>query len=302
MLDMGFEPAIAALAARLRGDRQTLLFSATYPPGVRGISQRFQRQPVEVAVDTEHAEGDIEQLFIEVDTPRKVDAIARLLAERRPESAIVFCNTRRDTQDLANQLEQRGYSVLALHGDLEQRERDEVLVRFANRSCVVLVATDVAARGLDIPDLPLVVSYDLASDADTHTHRIGRTGRAGQKGQVLNLVSPKETNRVVAIEEASGRKAQWQRIDLSGRIAPSPLQAAMVTLVVDGGRKEKIRPGDILGALTGSAGLPGDAVGRIDTFETRSYVAIRRESSQKALERLRTGKIKGRSVRVRPLT
>ena len=301
MLDMGFEAAITGIASQSPKARQTLLFSATYPEEIRGISTRFQREPVSVSVDTEHAEDDIQQLFYEVDTPRKLDALSQLLAQHRPESAVIFCNTKRDAQDVADQLAQRGTSVLALHGDLEQRDRDEVLVRFANRSCAVLVATDVAARGLDIKDLSAVISYELASDADTHTHRIGRTGRAGQKGLALALVAPKEIGRIAKIEEKLGTTVKWVRIDLSDRSAKEPVKAAMSTLVVDGGRKDKVRPGDILGALTGTAGLPGDAVGKIDTFDTRTYVAIRRDLAKLALERLRTGKIKGRTLRIRTL-
>jgi len=165
----------------------------------------------------------------------------------------------------------------------------------------VLVATDVAARGLDIKELPAVVSFELPSDPDVHVHRIGRTGRAGQKGIALNLVAPREIGRLPAIETRLGISARWVRIDLSNRNAGKPIQAAMSTLVVDGGRKDKVRPGDILGALTGDAGLPADAVGKIDTFDTRTYVAIRRNLAAKALERLRAGRIKGRNIRVRTL-
>lgn len=299
MLDMGFEAAIAGIIGQAPKSRQTLLFSATYPEEIRAISVKFQREPVTISVDTAHAEDEIEQRFYEVDTPRKVDALAHLLAEQQPEAAVVFCNTKRDVQDVADQLAQRGFSVLALHGDLEQRDRDEVLVRFANRSCAVLVATDVAARGLDIKELPAVVSYELPTDPDVHVHRIGRTGRAGQSGLALALVAPREIGRLPAIETRLGISARWQRIDLSNRSAGKPLQAAMATLIVDGGRKDKIRPGDILGALTGEAGLPGEAVGKIDTFDTRTYVAIQRGLANRALERLRAGRIKGRNIRVR---
>ncbi len=301
MLDMGFEAAIAGIIGQSPKDRQTLLFSATYPEEIRAISAKFQRDPATVTVDTSHVEAEIEQSFFEVDVPRKIDALTQLLSEHRPEAAVVFCNTKRDVQDVADQLAQRGFSVLALHGDLEQRDRDEVLVRFANRSCAVLVATDVAARGLDIKELPAVVSFELPSDPDVHVHRIGRTGRAGQKGIALNLVAPREIGRLPAIETRLGISARWVRIDLSNRNAGKPIQAAMSTLVVDGGRKDKVRPGDILGALTGDAGLPADAVGKIDTFDTRTYVAIRRNLAAKALERLRAGRIKGRNIRVRTL-
>ena len=299
MLDMGFAEAIADVVRQTPKNRQTLLFSATYPDEIRAISKKVQRTPVEVTVQSTLGSDEIEQFFYEVEPARKIDALALLLAERKPESALVFCNTKRDTQDVAEQLAQRGFSVLALNGDLEQRDRDEVLVRFANRSCSVLVATDVAARGLDIKDLPLVVSFELPSDPDVHVHRIGRTGRAGQKGVALSLCSAREIGRVPAIEQAQGGIVTWGRLNLSMTHRLAPPEATMVTLIIDGGRQDKLRPGDIVGALTGDAGLPPDAVGKIDTFATRTYVAIRRNQANRALEKLRAGKIKGRTFRVR---
>jgi ATP-independent RNA helicase DbpA len=235
-----------------------------------------------------------------VDPERKPDALANLLLQHRPESAVVFCNTKIDTEEVANQLRQRGFSVLALQGDLDQRERDEVLLRFSNRSCSVLVATDVAARGLDIKDLPTVINYELPKDPDIYLHRIGRTGRAGRKGLALSLVSGRETSRVSPIENQLGIKAHWDKVRHSGK-SEKPFGPARVTLRIDGGRKDKLRPGDILGALTGEAGLVAAAVGKIDIFDTRSYVAIDRRQVGQALERLSKGKIKNRNFRVRSL-
>jgi ATP-independent RNA helicase DbpA len=300
MLDMGFEESIAAIVKLVPKKRQTLLFSATWPEPIRAISGRVQRDPVAVTVETTLADDAIEQVFFEVEPARKVDALAQLLATHRPEAALVFCNTKRDVDAVGEQLGERGYATLALHGDMEQRDRDEVLVRFANRSCSVLVATDVAARGLDIKELPAVVSYELPTDADAHVHRIGRTGRAGNSGLALHLVASRETGRVAMIETASGIQARWGRVDLSQRM-PKPSPPAMVTLVIDGGRQDKLRPGDVVGALTGEAGLGADAIGKIDTFATRSYVAVHRDQAGRALDRLRAGGIKGRSFRVRRL-
>ena len=300
MLDMGFEEDIAAILKQAPKKRQTLLFSATWPDSIRAISKSFQRDPVAVTIETTHADTAIEQHFFEVESPRKIDALVLLLATHKPEAALVFCNTRRDVDDVAEQLSQRGHVALALHGDMEQRDRDEVLLRFANRSCSVLVATDVAARGLDIKELPAVVSFELPTDADAHVHRIGRTGRAGNSGLALNLVASRETGRVAMIETALGISAKWGRVDLSQRM-PKPPPPAMATLAIDGGRQDKLRPGDIVGALTGEAGLTADAIGKIDTFATRSYVAVQRDQAARALERLRAGRIKGRSFRVRRL-
>jgi ATP-dependent RNA helicase DbpA len=301
MLDMGFEEAIDDIVKRISKHHQTLLFSATYPDDIRTMSGRVQRDPVTVTADEAHAVPTIEQRLVEVEPAQKADVLARILSHEKPEAMLVFCNMRKDTESLAAELDRRGFSALALHGDLEQRDRDEVLVRFANHSCSILVATDVAARGLDIAALPLVVSYDVAHDVDTHTHRIGRTGRAGANGMAITLASSRDMGKIAAIEERLG-----------GPIARHPARAQpegrkvlnlapMKTLVIDGGRKDKMRPGDILGALTGDAGLDGKDIGKIDVFATRAYVAIRRDLANRALERLRAGKIKGRTFRVRPL-
>ena len=298
MLDMGFEPAITDILKKMPKQRQTLLFSATYPDAIRAISKKFQRDPVAVTVQAVVGEDAIEQVFYEVDAARKLDALVALLLERKPESALVFCNTRKDVAEVADALWKRGFGALALHGELEQRERDETLVRFANRSCSVLVATDVAARGLDIKELPLVISFELPTDTDAHVHRIGRTGRAGQKGHALHLVAAREINRAGMIETQQGKPLRWGKL-VSASGAPSPAQ--WITLAIDGGRQDKLRPGDILGALTGDAGLPGDAVGKIDIFATRAYVAVRREQVDNATNRLRAKGIKARNFRVRRL-
>ena len=302
MLDMGFAEAIDDIIGRIAKHHQTLLFSATYPDEIRAVSQRVQKDPVVVTVDAPSEQKPaIEQQFIEVDPAQKLDALAQLLAGERGEHALVFCNMRRDVDAVAQELDRRGFSALALHGDMEQRDRDEVLVRFANRSCAVLVATDVAARGLDIVALPLVLSYDVAHDPDTHTHRIGRTGRAGQTGLAITLCTSRERPKAANIEELNGAPLPWRALKIAPPRGKTLHLAPMKTLVIDAGRQDKLRPGDILGALTGDAGLDAKDIGKIDVFATRAYVAISRALANKALERLRAGRIKGRNFRVRPL-
>jgi ATP-independent RNA helicase DbpA len=302
MLDMGFTEAIDDIIGRIAKHHQTLLFSATYPDEIRAVSQRVQKNPVEVTVDAPVDEQPaIEQRFHEVEPAQKPDALAQLLSGAHAEHALVFCNMRREVDAVAQELDRRGFSALALHGDMEQRDRDEVLVRFANRSCAVLVATDVAARGLDIVALPLVVSYDIAHDPETHTHRIGRTGRAGQTGQAITLCTPRERPKAANIEELNGTPLPWRPLKVAPSRGKTLHLAPMKTLVIDAGRQDKLRPGDILGALTGDAGLDAKDIGKIDVFATRAYVAISRALANKALERLRAGKIKGRNFRVRPL-
>ncbi len=300
MLDMGFGDDIKAITTELPRKRQTLLFSATYTDAVREISRQFQRDALDVSVMATLSAEEVEQLFFEVSETQKFDTLTGLLVQHRPESALVFCNTRHAVRELATRLTERGHSVLALHGDLDQRDREEVLLRFANRSCAVLVATDVAARGLDIKDMPVVINYDMALTADIHLHRIGRTGRAGGKGIAWTLCTPYERHRTAAIEERQDTPLSWQT-PAPASPTQKPLTAGMVTLIIDGGRQDKVRPGDLLGALTGDAGLTADAIGKIDIYATRAYVAINRRSADHALRALSAGKIKGRRFRVRKL-
>ena len=301
MLDMGFSEAIDDIVGRIAKHHQTLLFSATYAEEIRQVSKRVQRDPVEVTIETPHEETTIEQRFHEVEPAQKLDALAQLLGKEHAQHALVFCNMRKDVDAVAEELDKRGFSALALHGDMEQRDRDEVLVQFANRSCSVLVATDVAARGLDIAALPLVVSFDIAHDPDTHTHRVGRTGRAGEEGLAVTLVTPRERPKAINIEEQLGQPLPWHPLKVAPSRGKQLNLAPMKTLVIDAGRQDKLRPGDILGALTGDAGLDAKDIGKIDVFATRAYVAIRRDLANKAQERLRAGKIKGRNFRVRSL-
>jgi ATP-independent RNA helicase DbpA len=301
MLDMGFDEPIRALVKRTPKDRQALLFSATFPDAIRLLATAMLRDPLEASVDGDMHAPRIDAHFFEADPARRAPQLAALLLQFRPDSAVVFCNTRRDADDVAGSLAHYGFSALALHGDLEQRDREEVLVRFANRSCNVLVASDVAARGLDIEDIGAVVNFELPTDADTYLHRIGRTGRAGRDGLALSLVAPGERNRAALIEQRQGTPIRYDRIDpLDGKPRGVP-QAAMATLRIDAGRTDKLRPGDIVGALTGDAGLAKEVIGKIDVFATRSYVAIARPEARHALERLRAGKIKGRRFRIHGL-
>jgi len=295
---MGFEEAIREIVGKTPPSRQSLLFSATYPEPIRAMARSTLRDPVEITIEGKVEQPTIEQLFFETEFERKPAALASLLLQRRPESSVVFCNTRRDTEALVEALEAFGISALALHGDIEQRDRDETLIRFANRSCSVLVASDVAARGLDIKELAAVINYELPSDPDIYLHRIGRTARAGQTGVAISLATPREMPRAMALEKHLGVTLRWEKLPALAAGKHDGLPAAMSTLRIDGGRSDKMRPGDILGALTGDAGLPADAIGKIDVFATRSYVAIRRALADKALNRLRAGKIKGRSFRV----
>ncbi|CAJ0783021.1 ATP-dependent RNA helicase DbpA [Ralstonia condita] len=299
MLDMGFFDDIATVVRQCPPDRQTLLFSATYPEGIAKLSQRFLRNPKEVKLEERHDDSKIRQRFYEVTDSQRLHAVELLLKHYRPVSTLAFCNTKQQCRDLLDVLRAQGIHALALHGELEQRERDQVLIQFANRSCSVLVATDVAARGLDITQLEAVINVDVTPDPEVYVHRIGRTGRADENGWALSLASMDEMGRVGNIEEAMGREVEWHKLDELDTGNDAPLLPPMETLQILGGRKEKIRPGDVLGALTGDAGFRGDQIGKINVTEFSTYVAVERGIARDALRKLNAGTMKGKKVRVR---
>jgi ATP-dependent RNA helicase DbpA len=301
MLDMGFFEDIASVIKQCPKTRQTLLFSATYPDGIVKLSQQFMRAPKEVKLLAQHSSSKIRQRFYEVKDSERLHAVSLLLNHYRPVSTLAFCNTKQQCRDLVDVLRAQGFSALELHGDLDQRDRDQVLVQFANRSCSVLVATDVAARGLDIAQLEAVINVDISYELETHTHRIGRTGRVDEAGWALSLVSMDEMGRIGNIEKAQGFTSQWQALSELTATGSGPLVPPMVTLQILGGRKEKIRAGDVLGALTKDAGYASSQVGKINVNEFATYVAVDRKIGQQAAAKLNAGSIKGKSVKVRLL-
>ncbi len=302
MLEMGFQEALDEIIDAAPSDRQTLLFSATYPTQIKSIAGRIMQDPVVVKVSSTHDSSSIRQHFFKVETnEERMTALRLLLAHHQPESTVVFCNTKREAQEVADELNYHGVSAIALHGDLEQRERDQTLVRFANKSASVLVATDVAARGLDIDALDAVVNYQLARDTEVHVHRIGRTGRAGGKGVACSFFSDKEHYKVLLLEEYLEQTIEGEALPPSHLLDQPAQEPSMVTLQIGGGKKQKVRPGDILGALTGESGIAGSQVGKINVFDFCAYVAVQRDVARTALKKLERGKLKGRSFRVRQI-
>jgi len=299
MLDMGFEDEINAIVKQLPKTRQTLLFSATFPDAIASLSRGMQCEPVRVTVAAAADDIAIEQHFYEVDPAQRLNAVTTLLAHYRPESTVIFCNTKIDCKAVTEQLNAKGFASFELHGDLEQKDRDLALVKFANKSITILVATDVAARGIDVKDLGAVVNFELPHDAEIYVHRIGRTGRAGQKGLALSLVAPREVFRLKGVEDYQKAPAPLEDIGKLKAGNPESRAAMMVTLCIDGGRKDKVRAGDILGALTGEAGMHASEIGKIDIADNWAYVAIRKDCAGRALNRLRNGQIKGRKFKVR---
>jgi ATP-independent RNA helicase DbpA len=302
MLDIGFMDDIKAIVSACPQQRQTLLFSATYPAEIKKLSQQFMQNPQEILIETASTEYDIEQFFYKVNSQaNKFSLLKTLLFHYKPSSTLIFCNTKQQTTELSDRLTNAGFSSLALNGDMEQVDRDQVIVRFANQSCSMLVATDVAARGLDIKELPAVINYDLAFEHDTHIHRIGRTGRAGHKGLALSLTTPADAQRIYTIEEKLVSSLKWSNADKLTANDAAIFLPEMVTVHLDAGRKDKIRPGDILGALTKDAGLTSDAIGKIDIAVACSYVAIHKNQCERAYQYFQNGKLKGRKVNLKKL-
>ena len=302
MLDMGFFEDIQTVAKQCPKERQTLLFSATYPEGIDKLAQQFMRDPVRIEVAPRTTGAQTEQRFYEVTRANRYETVALLLNHFRPISTLAFCNTKQQCKELVDLLQQQGFSAMALHGELEQRDRDQVLAQFANRSCSVLVATDVASRGLDIAQLEAVINVTITPDPEVHVHRIGRTGRAGETGLALSLASMDEMGSVGKIEQYLKQESVWFPRDGLTPSGSGPLLPPMVTLQLLGGRKEKIRPGDVLGALTGpDGGYTREQIGKINVTEFTTFVAVERSIAKEAMRKLNAGKVKGKSVRVRLL-
>jgi ATP-independent RNA helicase DbpA len=301
MLDMGFQASLEAIVDETPASRQTLLFSATFSDAVRPVAAALMRDPVTVEVAETHDAGSIHERVYRVadGDEARLEALCRLLLHFRPGSSVVFCNTKRETDEVAQALGAEGFSALALHGDLEQADRDRLLVLFANRSASILVATDVAARGLDIAELDAVFNYQIARELEVHVHRVGRTGRAGSAGIACTLVGEGEEYRLERLADFLGEPLEEAPLPPRSVLSREPLVPPMATLQLGSGKKQKVRPGDILGALTGEAGLAGDQVGKIKVLANSAFVAVRREVADVALARLLNGRIKGRRVRAR---
>ena len=296
MIDMGFYDEMSHIVSQCPRQRQTLLFSATYPDSIGKDATLFVQDAVHVKVESQVSANQIASHFYEVAESDRFDAVVNLLNHFRPSSALVFCNTKANSDALTYYLRSLGFSALVLHGDLDQRDRDEVLIQFANHSCTVLVATDVAARGLDIAQLPLVLNVELPHQVDVYVHRIGRTGRIDQTGIALTLFDA---------DDNAFMQALTQRF---GPITPEPLpssnhavtvqSAPMRTLVIVGGKRDKLRPGDILGALTGDAGLSKEQVGKINVGMVVTHVALARDVADRAVQRLKQSGIKAKRFKM----
>jgi len=303
MLEMGFEQSLDFIIEQCPQQRQNLLFSATFPEKIELLAKHVMSKPEKIVVESKHDNSSISQEFFEVENnEQRADAVHRLLLKYQPLSAVVFCNTKAECQSLSETLKQKGFDCAALHGDLDQKDRDRTLVRFANKSLTILLATDVAARGIDVDHVELVINYHIAHDPEVHVHRIGRTGRAGNTGKACSLMSYKESHKVIALEEYLSLTIEPKALPDDSVYTNRAPQAPMVTIQIDGGKKSKLRPGDILGALTANNAIKGSQIGKIKVTAMTSFVAVERKVAKLALTTISDGKMKGRSFRARKLS
>lgn len=302
MLEMGFATELKIILKSLPPERQTVLFSATFPETISGLSKKYQRNAIHLTIEDEE-KNDIAQLAFESDPKDRIQTLTRCLQQYPLDSTLVFVNMKSTANEICKHLQDLGAIVDTLHGDLDQREREKVMTTFANKSTRILVATDIAARGLDIENLDLVINYDLPHDSETYLHRIGRTGRAGAKGVAITIVNPRDTVELVPFEEITGEKFERPTLGFKNQygLVPELKIPLMNTLLISAGRKDKLRAGDILGALTKDAGLKSDNIGKIDIKDNHAYVAISFAFAQQAFEHLKAGRIKGKRYPVRLL-
>ena len=366
MLRMGFIDDVEWILGQMPAERQTALFSATMPPPIKKIAERHLRDPERIEVErTALTLPAIEQRYLNVTERQKLDALTRVLEVEAPEAALVFVRTKTSAADVGERLQARGYAAEAMHGDMTQAAREQTIRRLRGGQLEIVVATDVAARGLDVERITHVVNYDVPHDAESYVHRIGRTGRAGRAGTAILFVTPRETRLLRLIERFTGHKIAPMRMpsaaDVAARRAslfkqrlreaaaddglepyltlveelaeegmdvaeiaaaaarlaragqpleveaePSPVPAAtdggMVRLFIDAGRNAGVRPADIVGAIAGETGLPGQAIGAIDLYDRFAFVEVPAESADQVLTGMRHVKIRNRPVKVKLAT
>lgn len=304
MLDMGFEEDLKAIVSELPPGRQTILFSATFPASITALSSAMQVDPVVVRVSAEKTESLIEQQCYDMGTEDKKDLLMRVLQQASAQAVLIFCNQKATVDTITDLLARQNVPVAALHGDFEQRDRDRVMAMFRNSSLRILVATDVAARGLDIEHLDLVINYDFPLTPETYVHRIGRTGRAGKSGVSILFTKANDALKIHELEKLTGSKMSQPRLGFKNQhgLGADYGVSLMRTLWISGGRKDKLRPGDIVGALTGTTGgLRAEDVGKIEIHDHFSYVAVKQGLAKSAFTTLRDGRIKAKKFQVRLL-
>ena len=292
MLDMGFTEDINKIIDYLPKERQTMLFSATYPDNIEDLANNITRNAKVISVEQEETKPDITQKFYEVDENLKDKTVHNIICEQQKLSTIIFCNTKIACDNLSDALDGYGVDTLVLHSDLDQKQRNETLILFANKSFPILIATDVASRGIDIDDVDMVLNYDLPFDLEVFTHRIGRTARAGKSGLAISLVDDASYSTFKELnEEGDFTLLSIDDIKVNEQFK---IIAPYQTLFINSGKKHKLRAGDILGALTAGIGLEKSDVGKIDILDLCSFVAINHKVAKKTCDKLNNTKIKNK--------
>jgi ATP-independent RNA helicase DbpA len=295
LLEMGFVETVSAIARAVPPDHQTLLFSATFPDAVRALSTAYQRHAQHVVAPVADVASRITQIVHDVPRDERIASLVRILGHHRPDSAVIFCNHRETCDEVARALAAAGFAAVALHGGMEQHDRNTVLLLLRNGSLRVVVATDVAARGLDIADLGAVVHYDLPREPDVFIHRSGRTGRAGSSGLAISLAHPSDGRLLDELRQ--GPLAGVAMSPIPSAAADRPPLPAMATIAIQGGRHDRLRPGDIVGALTTEVRIAAADIGQITVNDRISFVAVTATVARRALEGLAGGRIKNKRFR-----
>ena len=318
MLDLGFIEDVEKILRMCPSGRQTSLFSATMPAPVVRLAERHMYDPTTIKVTPKQLTVDaIEQAFVEVSANGKSDKLVEVLRAEEPEQAIIFCRTKIGAARLDEDMRRRGLKVKALHGDMSQGQRDGVMIAFKEHNLPLLVATDVAARGLDIEHVTHVVNYDLPNNTEIYVHRIGRTGRVGRTGRAITFVTPKQRGEIATIErEAKTAIGEWEAPEDRLEHAPRPRRRdhapkeepaapvaprngnGLAKLFVNRGRRSGITDEDIRWALTEGAVIPDGSIGEVRVLERFSFVDLDSDDAERALERLDGTKLKGRQIRV----
>jgi ATP-dependent RNA helicase DeaD len=307
MLDLGFIEDVERILRLAPSGRQTALFSATIPPPVARLAEHYMYDPVTIRIAPRKLTVDaIAQAYVEVETRRKTDRLVEVLEAEDPEQAIIFCRTKVGTARLEKTLRERGLNVKALHGDMTQGQRDGVMLAFKGRRLPLLVATDVAARGLDIEHVTHVINYDLPNSPGVYVHRIGRTGRVGRTGRAITFVTPDQREEIGVIERhAKTRIDEWEPPEERLRHAPDPRRrdheqdgTGLQKVFINRGRGSGISDEDIRWALTEGAVVPDEAIGPIRVMERFSFVELDSEQAERALEMLDGTKLKGKQIRL----
>jgi ATP-dependent RNA helicase DeaD len=315
MLDLGFLEDVERILALTPSSRQTALFSATMPPEIRRLADQYLYDPVTIRVKTDTLTVDtVEQFALEVAPRDKPEALATVLEAERPEQALVFVRTKIRCDQLYRSLRDKGWNVKALHGDMSQGSRDGVMISFKDGRLPLLIATDVASRGLDISGISHVINFDVPMSPDVYVHRIGRTGRVGRSGRAITFYEHRQQRDIQAIERHAGVKlSPWVK---DAHVAPTPVKppprrhskprvssngsGPMTKLIVSGGRAAGIEPSDIIQAITAATGLDGEAVRNVRVLERFAFVEVPAGEASRVVELTGGSDVRGHALRLEP--